>query len=213
MGYGKSKLVAELLLHEAGQHQILDVQVCRVGQIAGPISQLGSWNRKEWLPTIIDASAHLGLVPGDLGYMSMIDWIPVDMLSHIIWELACSPNAEEASTVFFHTVNPQAASWSSLVEVIQTKIAKTTKGQVEIVSFKEWCTALRKAVDNPSGVDVVPGSKLLDFYDGLAEEGRMIHGNAALDTENTEVVSKTLRGMKAVNAEWMSVWMTQWGYL
>lgn len=54
-GYGQSKLVAERILYEAAVKTAIDVVVCRVGQIAGPVlgeHQRGAWNRKEWFPSV-----------------------------------------------------------------------------------------------------------------------------------------------------------------
>lgn len=55
VGYGESKLVAEELLLEAFEKAGLDIIICRVGQIAGPVRETrnkGSWNRKEWFPSV-----------------------------------------------------------------------------------------------------------------------------------------------------------------
>jgi thioester reductase-like protein len=54
-GYGKSKLVAEKILITAAEQSGIDVTICRVGQIAGPVETTdgaGCWNRKEWLPSV-----------------------------------------------------------------------------------------------------------------------------------------------------------------
>lgn len=54
-GYGESKLVTENLLLQARDKSGIDVAICRVGQIAGPVRkehQGGSWSRNEWLPSV-----------------------------------------------------------------------------------------------------------------------------------------------------------------
>jgi thioester reductase-like protein len=54
-GYGASKMVAENLLHQAANSEVLRLTVCRVGQMSGPVlkgSDHGIWNPKEWLPTV-----------------------------------------------------------------------------------------------------------------------------------------------------------------
>ena len=54
-GYGESKLIAESLLKEASDGLGIDVAICRVGQISGPVKeehQGGIWNRKEWFPSV-----------------------------------------------------------------------------------------------------------------------------------------------------------------
>ena len=58
-GYGESKLVAERLLQEASQKTGIEVTICRVGQIAGPVRKEhhgGAWNRKEWFPSVSHAA-------------------------------------------------------------------------------------------------------------------------------------------------------------
>jgi len=54
-GYGKSKFVAEELLVQASEKFGIDVAICRVGQIAGPIKSgylSGQWKQNEWLPSV-----------------------------------------------------------------------------------------------------------------------------------------------------------------
>jgi nucleoside-diphosphate-sugar epimerase len=52
LGYGESKLVAELILEKAGQICGTHSTVLRIGHIAGPIEKDGFWNRNEWIPTV-----------------------------------------------------------------------------------------------------------------------------------------------------------------
>lgn len=55
-GYGQSKLVAENVLLAARERCGVDVTVCRVGQIAGPVREGhrrgGEWSRREWFPSV-----------------------------------------------------------------------------------------------------------------------------------------------------------------
>ena len=51
IGYGESKHIAERLLEIAGQHGV-SADICRVGQIAGPVEKGGVWNKQEWLPSV-----------------------------------------------------------------------------------------------------------------------------------------------------------------
>lgn len=52
-GYGRSKLVSEMVLAEAYQKSGVSCCVCRIGQIAGPVdSKEGMWNKQEWLPSV-----------------------------------------------------------------------------------------------------------------------------------------------------------------
>lgn len=75
-GYGESKHVAERICLEASRRSTVPTSVYRVGQIGGPTTESGEWNRHEWLPTIIATSKSMGKVPTSLGSMA-VDWIPV----------------------------------------------------------------------------------------------------------------------------------------
>lgn len=75
-GYGESKHIGERICLEASRRSGVPTTVHRVGQIAGPTTQKGIWNRQEWLPTLVATSKATGKVPDNLGAMQ-IDWIPV----------------------------------------------------------------------------------------------------------------------------------------
>lgn len=52
-GYGASKLIAEHLLSNAAQSDILELSVLRVGQVAGPVQvKGGEWARRDWVPAV-----------------------------------------------------------------------------------------------------------------------------------------------------------------
>ena len=75
-GYGESKHVAERICLVASRRTGLHTSILRVGQVAGPSTPKGEWNRHEWLPTLVATSKVMGLIPTSLGSMS-VDWIPV----------------------------------------------------------------------------------------------------------------------------------------
>lgn len=84
-GYGESKHVAERMCLEASRTAAVPTSVFRVGQIAGPDTQLGIWNPHEWIPTLVATSKAIGMVPLDLGGCA-VDWISVvSILRHILW--------------------------------------------------------------------------------------------------------------------------------
>ncbi|KAL2209399.1 acetyl-CoA synthetase-like protein [Sarocladium strictum] len=117
-GYGESKLLAENILLEAARKSGVGVTICRVGQIAGPVRERhkqGAWTRKEWLPTLIDASTRLSLLPSTLGRNETTDWIPVDLLSSIIFEMATGKGQSAGHSRILHAVNPQKAQWNTSV--------------------------------------------------------------------------------------------------
>lgn len=109
MGYGRSKLVAEMLLDWAARESGVRSVVCRVGIVAGPVGSMGStgrgvWNKREYIPAasegrvsrrggrtwltlwpqMIISSAHLGIFPATFPSRDCIDWIPIDKLAVIL---------------------------------------------------------------------------------------------------------------------------------
>ncbi|KAK7416594.1 hypothetical protein QQX98_005065 [Neonectria punicea] len=152
-GYGESKLIAETVLLEAAENTGVHVTICRVGQIAGPVRQGhegGEWNRKEWFPSIIDASVYLSKVPQTLGKNECIDWIPVDHLSTVILELAEISSINKATDEtprIFHAVNPKRVKWSeALLHTVRKRIqAQSNKRAIEVVPLENWIEALKAA--------------------------------------------------------------------
>lgn len=53
MGYAESKYIAELLLEAGAEKCGVPAVICRVGQLAGPVTKnAGIWNKQEWLPSV-----------------------------------------------------------------------------------------------------------------------------------------------------------------
>lgn len=204
MGYGESKLVTELLFTEAQKKLGVQCTICRVGQIAGPVERnAGSWNEKEWLPSVIKSSEHLGTLPRTLAASNSVDWIPVDKLGRIVVELLLSEMAMDSTRVF-HTVNPRRTTWSEIVPAVK-KYLNTAKA----VEYEDWLRTLTSSAE-ASRVDIEknPAVKLLDFYRGL-QDGQ---AGPVFQTNETSKASKGLRELPAVNTEWMERWMQQWGW-
>ncbi|KAF7586115.1 hypothetical protein BBP40_009428 [Aspergillus hancockii] len=205
-GYGESKHVAERMCQIASQKARVPTTVFRVGQIAGPTTKSGLWNPDEWLPTIVATSKALGKVPSDLGSTS-IDWVPVDTLAKIVAEILPTrrTNLDQVPNAFFHLMNPNHTTWSSLIPAIEVKYNTKT------VSFDEWIKEL-EAIKNPSDQDIrdKPALKLLDFYRGLTSAEGML--SADVSVERTKEASDTMRGLGPVTSDLMVNWIEQWGF-
>ncbi len=54
MGYAESKYVGELLLEASAEKCGVPAVICRVGQLAGPVTKKdgGMWSKQEWLPSV-----------------------------------------------------------------------------------------------------------------------------------------------------------------
>ncbi|OLN85756.1 Iterative polyketide synthase CazM 8 [Colletotrichum chlorophyti] len=207
-GYGRSKMVSSLLLDEATQRSGVPTAIVRVGQVAGPESEAGVWNRQEWLPTIVASSAYLGVLPKDLGAMTEVNWTPIEGIARLVLEVS-GINAKvplENINGYFHGVNPRTVPWEKLAEAVKAFYGDRVK---QLVPFKEWVKALEESAASTDDMDKNPGVKLLDFYQGLSlGEG---HG-VEFSMERTVKSSKTMKEMRAVTPELMQNWCRQWGF-
>ncbi|KAL4966026.1 putative NRPS-like enzyme [Aspergillus stella-maris] len=209
-GYGESKHVAERLCLEASKKSGVPTSIFRVGQVAGPTTEKGLWNKAEWLPSLVATSKALGKVPSKLGGYE-IDWVPVDTLAKIMIELLESrttfTNKEQEKNAFFHPMNPCKTTWSSLVPAVQKEY------NIPAVPIEEWIADLNAInAKSPSDEEVQqkPALKLLDFYRGLATGEGML--SAPIDTSKTRASSESLKGLKAIGPELMVNWMKQWDF-
>ncbi|KAI9932541.1 hypothetical protein ASPWEDRAFT_144517 [Aspergillus wentii DTO 134E9] len=205
-GYGESKHVAERICLEASRRAGVQTTIYRVGQIAGPTTQKGAWNRQEWLPTLVKTSKAVGAVPDTLGPFS-VDWIPVDTLANIITELITSRHTSSSNDTctVFHLANPSITSWESLIPAVEKSYT------VKPSSLSSWIQKL-EGINNPTEEDVIamPAIKLLDFYRGvLAGEGSL---STPLELVRTMQASSTMRRLKAIDVDLMLNWIQQWEF-
>ncbi|KAI1613500.1 hypothetical protein EDD36DRAFT_488589 [Exophiala viscosa] len=223
IGYAQSKFAAERLLDDARRVAGINCAICRVGQIAGPVSENGIWNKQEWLPSLIASSNYLGKLPSSLGPLDVVDWIPVDLLSNIILDLLfntsgdlssaplsingiISPDKtpESGSTAVFHAVNPSRVLWADLIPAVLACLDDSVK----IVTLDEWVDTLKLSLEETKEIQHNPAAKLSDFF--LAWREASVQ--PLLDTTITMQRSPTMAALKPVTATWMQTWMRQWGY-
>lgn len=144
-------------------------------------------------------------VPTTIAAMNRIDWVPVDILSHIILDLAdlSKPSSSSPSnqTAFYHLVNPTSITWSTISPILTSQIGADCK----IVSWEEWVALLRESAERGE-IAQNRGIKLLEFYEALGNGAPL----ANLETEKTAAKSETLRHLEPVNGSWMELWMRQW---
>lgn len=209
LGYGRSKLVASLVLEKATAGAGVPTAIVRVGQIAGPTAREGYWNPQEWLPSIVASSLHLGVLPADLGAMSTVDWTPIEGIAALLLEVAGVTASVPLDHIdgYFHGVNPRTTRWDVLAPVVQRfyGVARIAK----LVPFAEWIARL-EASSAATGDDVArsPGVKLLDSYRAFLAAPRHV----VFDMTRTMAHSGTMRAMEAVTPALMENWCRQWGY-
>jgi thioester reductase-like protein len=223
-GYGSAKHVSELIIEEAVQQSGLRATICRVGNIAGPVMRgpdKGMWAKHDWFPTVLYTSKHLRTIPATLGSLDRVDWIPVDLVSNILVELAgISPkyasDTANGHTVppampVYHAVNPTPQDWKSLLPGAINLLGGPQK--IKVVPYTEWLEILRNASPEEMGTINLQEStalKLLDFFHEL-DQGE---GNRwpALETKKSREHSKGMATLPPVSDEWIELWFKQWKF-
>ena len=222
-GYGSSKLAAHKIFEYAAQEWGINVDILRVGQIAGPVThgEHGVWSKQEWLPSVLASSKYLSMLPDDVG--GAINWVPVDYCARVVLELAehtfdaaknDAPGGKGRVT-YYHVVNPHDVEWSVLLPVVQEYFGP----KVRVVSLSEWVQALEQSVvvddstnSNTKAGDDNPAVKLMEWLTDLVRQRAEGHGNARLDTKETRKRSQEMREMVPVNAQWLELWLRQWRF-
>lgn len=208
LGYGQAKQVSSLILDYAAKSAGVPASVVRLGQVAGPTTQQGSWNSHEWLPTIIESSLKLKALPDSLGSME-VDWVPVDKAARTVIEMAeFTSSAKDFSdgAPCFNLVNPAVRPWTTVVPSI-VDFYKKRGLQLRLVGFDEWVRMVENA---PSSANIA-AVKLLDTYTSMAAsagKGRV----QRFATSKAQVASKTLASMQAITPELLSLWCQQWNF-
>lgn len=201
MGYGESKHIAERMLAIAAERRGVNVDVLRLGQVAGPIAPDGGcWNRSEWFPSLVRTSKALGCVPDAL---MDVDWIPADVLAGIVLDLT---HRHHQGFRTFNLVNPHHRAWKTIVPSIRKAIGG------EVVSLKEWIGRL-KAVDGNDKAEVVekPALKILDWFEDVEAGLERGMGGLRYATANGTGASATMRGLGPVSEEWVGHWLRALG--
>ncbi|OJD34105.1 thioester reductase domain-containing protein [Diplodia corticola] len=234
-GYGESKYVGERLLEAAAGVSGVPVAVCRTGQIAGPVGRGrggggggGKWNEREWFPSLVRSSKHLGALPGGLGSMDGADWVPVDVVAGVVVDLvgenlgrlgggAGKEGGGEAFVQFDHLVNPRVSSYPEVVlPALRRRLGEGEGELFPAVEYAEWLRRLEDEAAKPDAdPNKCPGIKLLDFFEGMGEEVKAKEkgpfAGLRLDTKETVKRSETLRNLKPVGADWVDIWCEGWG--
>ncbi|KAG6368282.1 hypothetical protein INS49_002486 [Diaporthe citri] len=217
LGYGQSKLLAELLMDAAAQKfgESVLTTIVRVGQVAGAVRSQGLWNSHEWFPSMVLSALHFGQVPGSLGpYYDNVDFLPVDMLGSILIEIATATQAKEAGerrsgALVYNLRNPHPAPWRELL----TAVTNTSGRQLKAVPPAAWLGTLRASIQELENNDYLmarnPAVKLSDFFEKLwaADTGSSANGSCtlgnlasyAIDVRNADQVIAGVRFAKEKN--------------
>ncbi|KAK7745063.1 putative NRPS-like protein biosynthetic cluster [Cytospora paraplurivora] len=223
IGYGRAKLLGELLVDSAAQHlgNTVPTTIIRVGQAAGPVRRGGLWNPNEWLPSLVLSSLHLGKVPDSLGPLfDNVDFVPIDLLADVLVDLSTATTGQAASgATVFNLRNPRLTPWRTLLPaVIDAAVAK----HLEVVTPAAWLASLlasseEEGGDGKTGINKNPALKLLDFFqtlwppaDTAAEARAALAPAQPMVVDRALAASPSLRELEPVSLEWMRKWVHEW---
>jgi thioester reductase-like protein/aryl carrier-like protein len=229
LGYGRAKFLAELLVDEAARHlgSVMPACIIRVGQVAGPAKRRGLWNPKEWLPSLVMSSLHLGQVPGTLGPLfDSVDFVPIDLLADVMIDLAMVPietmlrirsDAVTTSATVFNLRNPHITPWTTLLPAI----IYPPGGQyaLQVVPPATWLANLRSSSERDDDDTIAkknPAAKLLDFFSQFwpAEAGesedQTVTRTQSMVIAGALACSPAMRNLEPVSLEWMRKWVEEW---
>ncbi|KAI0966843.1 male sterility protein-domain-containing protein [Xylaria arbuscula] len=222
LGYGRAKLIAELLIDTAVRcfGSRLPATIVRVGQVAGAVGRPGLWNPEEWFPSMVLSSLHLRYIPDNLGRFNSVDFVPVDMLGEITVDLAMATTAHGTDTTarVFNLRNPYPTPWHELLPAIVNAAATTSILPLQVVAPRIWLAKLRESAD--VGDDDVtaaknPGVKLVDYFGLLwSPSGQVVESTQApshpMAIERALAASSSLRELQPVGLQWVEKWTKEW---
>ncbi|CRG85138.1 putative polyketide synthase 32 [Talaromyces islandicus] len=207
-GYGQSKMISSAILFQGMQQLNIPSKIIRVGQVSGPRGELGAWNKSEWLPSIIASSLRLGLLPRELGWQDVVQWMPVEDVASAVLEISGIKPQQSGSdmTGYFNLLNPSQARWRDLATAVQEFY--TQKGYpLEIVSLGTWVEAVEKSASTGSSH---PAIQLLETFKSMLSEVGSAGPEWSL--ERAKTASTTLRQMGPITPEMMQRWCRQWNF-
>eukprot|EP00759_Apiculatamorpha_spiralis_P029909 PhF_6_TR31826/c0_g1_i1/m.47063 len=161
-GYGQSKAIAEILVHEAGRKYGITTGIYRISAISGH-TETGYTNPKDLITVLARACKYCSHVPASLG-ISMLGWVPVDVVAYVVGVLSVSLEKNSSSFPFnlFHVTGdgPQLSA-----------LLKHLPDTVNRVSVPAWKNKFRTLTDETSDADVMALKNKLLFYEWETPSG------------------------------------------
>ncbi|KAG7091792.1 putative NRPS-like protein biosynthetic cluster [Marasmius oreades] len=207
-GYSESKWVAEHVIARATSSTGLRASIIRVGQLSGGVN--GSWMTKEWLPSLIHASALMKCIPDD---DRVVSWIPLHVAGKAVVDLLDSnapPPSDSGNLAIFHLVHPKPVPWTTLAGFFSQKLGAS------LVPYPEWLRSLVASSTRP-GFESLNAVTILDFYTSVLKktdrkEGCEAFGMPILEVERTVEASGVLGDERLAQlgekdaSQWLGYW-------
>ncbi|KAF9256609.1 acetyl-CoA synthetase-like protein [Marasmius fiardii PR-910] len=203
IGYTESKWVAEQVIRAAASSTGLRTSIVRIGQLTG--GRNGAWSTKEWLPSLVQASSFLRLVPED---GRIVSWIPLHIAGEIMVDFLNSSAGAETPQIL-HLLHPRPVPWTKLAQSLATKLEAT------LVPYENWLHALEMAT-NHIGPKKLNAFTLLLFFKSVLETvnetNKEAFGFAKLSIDQAQRRSRYLRGeeMRDLGEEDVVLWTKYW---
>ena len=166
IGYSESKQTSERLLDKAASESQVPVTILRVGQVGGArTASQSNWTQRELVPSMLKLSSKsIGLIPAD---PPPVDWIPVNIYSKVVTELAFGDLGELSHTPrYYHVVNPRPVPWREFVPSLEQYCGSG----VQVAPLSQWVKKLRTFdATNVQEFSSKPALKMLNifFIDGI----------------------------------------------
>ncbi|KAM3076421.1 hypothetical protein ACMFMG_007240 [Clarireedia jacksonii] len=201
-GYGRSKWVAENIIHNAATKHGADAHSLRIRQIVGDV-KCGIWNDTEAIPLIFRSALTLKVLPE---LKMTCSWLPVDTLAEIILDLTFLPHTPE---IIYNICSPHTFSWTRdlLPELGSCRL------EFKAVPPSVWLAQLRSAA-RLSNADRNPAVKLLEYYERSYGENGPV-GEITFDIERGLRDSEALRRAPVLLDEgyigkFVKAWLKKW---
>lgn len=201
IGYSESKQVSERLLDKAATDFQVPVSILRVGQIGGATTATkAKWTQHEVVPSMLKTSKSIGLIPADL---PPVDWIPVDIVSKIVAELALKDGKDLSCTSkYYHVINPRPVPWCEFVSSLERYCGPG----VQIVPLSQWVKKLRTLdATDMEELSSKPALKMLNFFSLITSYGPTTKYQTSASVE----ASKTMAVLEPVDQALMQTWLSQ----
>ncbi|KDQ13755.1 hypothetical protein BOTBODRAFT_160018 [Botryobasidium botryosum FD-172 SS1] len=202
-GYSESKWVSERILQIAADETALRPVIVRVGQLSGAAN--GSWNQREWLPSLVRSGQVLGVLPQAEG---MVSWVSLSIAAAAIIELRNSAQTTH------NLVHPRPVSWASLFDAFAASLG------VQLVPFPEWFSRLEGSFKlEESEIELTkrnPALALLDHFRSLVSArgrpGEEVFGMPRLEMAKTVGEAGSLReeNLARLGGEDVERWLNYW---
>ncbi|KAJ5555047.1 Male sterility NAD-binding [Penicillium sp. DV-2018c] len=155
-GYGRSKLVTELIVRNAMCQTGMQARVLRIGQLGGDTVS-AHWNETEAVALMFRSALTTGSLP-ELD--ERLSWLPVDLCGRAISDLAMNEaTASRDANLVYHLVNPSLFSWKD--DLLPALKRGSALPDFEVVAPKEWLRRLAASEQDPQKN---PSIKLYDFW-------------------------------------------------